>query len=153
MGSGVGVSIGHRKCLTLGVGQEAVERREVAWARGDSEGVVLREAVSLGRTWTPLEMMLSGIYGEKLEPVIATPTHRQRGKLCAQTALGSLLYTERHDISKAHTDWSVKSTFFGDSRSSVLPIGKSDFSNKCNNMNYIISIIRQMPQKHVKPCV
>lgn len=47
--------------LTLGVGQEAVERREVAWARGDSEGVVLREAASLGNTCTPREMMESGI--------------------------------------------------------------------------------------------
>lgn len=47
--------------LTLGVGQEAVERREVAWARGDSEGVVLREAVSRGNTCTPREMMESGI--------------------------------------------------------------------------------------------
>lgn len=47
--------------LTLGVGQEAVERREVAWARGDSEGVVLREAVSLGNTCTPRDMMESGI--------------------------------------------------------------------------------------------
>lgn len=47
--------------LTLGVGQEAVERREVAWARGDSEGVVLREAVSLGNTCTPREIMESGI--------------------------------------------------------------------------------------------
>lgn len=36
--------------LTFGVGQEAVERREVAWARGDSEGVVLSEAVSRGST-------------------------------------------------------------------------------------------------------
>lgn len=36
--------------LTFGVGQEAVERRDVAWARGDSEGVVLREAVSRGST-------------------------------------------------------------------------------------------------------
>lgn len=45
----------HRPCkginvLTFGVGQDAVERREVAWARGDSEGVVLREAVSRGST-------------------------------------------------------------------------------------------------------
>lgn len=47
--------------LTLGVGQEVVERREVAWARGDSEGVVLREAVSLGNTCTPREMIESGI--------------------------------------------------------------------------------------------
>lgn len=47
--------------LTLGVGQEAVERRDVAWARGDSEGVVLREAVSLGKTCTPREIMESGI--------------------------------------------------------------------------------------------
>lgn len=47
--------------LTFGVGQEAVERRDVAWARGDSEGVVLREAVSRGSTWTPREMMESGI--------------------------------------------------------------------------------------------
>lgn len=47
--------------LTLGVGQEAVERREVAWARGDSEGVVLRDAASLGNTCTPREMMESGI--------------------------------------------------------------------------------------------
>lgn len=47
--------------LTLGVGQEAVERRDVAWARGDSEGVVLREAVSLGNTCTPREMIESGI--------------------------------------------------------------------------------------------
>lgn len=47
--------------LTLGVGQEAVERREVAWARGDSEGVVLREAASLGNTCTPREIMESGI--------------------------------------------------------------------------------------------
>ena len=45
----------------MGVGQEAVERREVAWARGDSEGVVLREAVSLGSACTPREMMASGI--------------------------------------------------------------------------------------------
>lgn len=49
------------RVLTLGVGQEAVERREVAWARGDSEGVVLREAVSLGNTCTPREIMESGI--------------------------------------------------------------------------------------------
>lgn len=48
--------------LTLGVGQEAVERREVAWARGDSEGVVLSEAASLGNTCTPREMMESGIW-------------------------------------------------------------------------------------------
>lgn len=47
--------------LTLGVGQEAVERRDVAWARGDSDGVVLREAVSLGNTCTPREIMESGI--------------------------------------------------------------------------------------------
>jgi len=47
--------------LTLGVGQEAVERREVAWARGDSDGVVLREAASLGNTCTPREIMESGI--------------------------------------------------------------------------------------------
>lgn len=47
--------------LTLGVGQEAVERRDVAWARGDSDGVVLREAVSLGNTCTPRELMESGI--------------------------------------------------------------------------------------------
>lgn len=57
---------GFRACLfspvlTLGVGQEAVERREVAWARGDSDGVVLREAVSLGKTCTPRELMESGI--------------------------------------------------------------------------------------------
>lgn len=49
------------RVLTLGVGQEAVERREVAWARGDSDGVVLSEAVSLGNTCTPREMMESGI--------------------------------------------------------------------------------------------
>jgi len=49
------------RVLTLGVGQEAVERRDVAWARGDSEGVVLREAVSLGNTCTPREIMESGI--------------------------------------------------------------------------------------------
>lgn len=47
--------------LTLGVGQEAVERRDVAWARGDSDGVVLREAVSLGITCTPRGVMESGI--------------------------------------------------------------------------------------------
>lgn len=58
---------GNRKwgALTLGVGQEAVERREVAWARGDSDGVVLRDAVSRGRTWTPREMMESGIWNVK----------------------------------------------------------------------------------------
>lgn len=49
------------RVLTLGVGQEAVERRDVAWARGDSDGVVLREAVSLGNTCTPRETMESGI--------------------------------------------------------------------------------------------
>lgn len=49
------------RILTLGVGQEAVERRDVAWARGDSDGVVLRDAVSLGNTCTPREMMESGI--------------------------------------------------------------------------------------------
>lgn len=49
------------RVLTLGVGQEAVERRDVAWARGDSDGVVLSEAVSLGNTCTPREMMESGI--------------------------------------------------------------------------------------------
>lgn len=45
----------------MGVGQEAVERRDVAWARGDSDGVVLRDAVSLGNTCTPREIMESGI--------------------------------------------------------------------------------------------
>lgn len=49
------------RVLTLGVGQEAVERRDVAWARGDSEGVVLREAASLGNTCTPRDIMESGI--------------------------------------------------------------------------------------------
>lgn len=49
------------RVLTLGVGQEAVERRDVAWARGDSDGVVLSEAVSLGNTCTPRDMMESGI--------------------------------------------------------------------------------------------
>lgn len=49
------------RVLTLGVGQEAVERRDVAWARGDSDGVVLREAVSLGNTCTPRGVMESGI--------------------------------------------------------------------------------------------
>lgn len=58
------------RALTLGVGQEAVERREVAWARGDSEGVVLREAVSLGNTCTPREIMESGIWDH-------THTHTQ----------------------------------------------------------------------------
>lgn len=47
--------------LTLGVGQEAVDRREASLPRGDSEGVVLREAVSLGNTCTPREVMESGI--------------------------------------------------------------------------------------------
>lgn len=55
---------GGRLDLTLGVGQEAVDRRD-CWARGDSEGVVLREAVSRGNTWTPREIMESGIYGSK----------------------------------------------------------------------------------------
>ncbi|XP_010774834.1 gephyrin-like [Notothenia coriiceps] len=41
--------------------EEAVERRDVAWARGDSEGVVLSDAVSLGNTCTPREIMESGI--------------------------------------------------------------------------------------------
>lgn len=54
-----------KNILTLGVGQDAVERREVAWARGDSEGVVLREAASLGNTCTPREIMESGIYRHK----------------------------------------------------------------------------------------
>lgn len=48
-----------RDC-TLGVGQEAVEKRD-GCARGDSDGVVLREAVSRGNTCTPREMMESGI--------------------------------------------------------------------------------------------
>lgn len=47
---------------TLGVGHEAVERREVACvARGDSEGVELKEAESRGSTWTPREIIESGI--------------------------------------------------------------------------------------------
>lgn len=49
-----------RWALTLGVGQEAVEKRD-GCARGDSDGVVLREAVSRGNTCTPREMMESGI--------------------------------------------------------------------------------------------
>lgn len=57
--------------LTLGVGQEAVERRE-GWARGDSEGVELREAVSLGNTCTPREIMESGIWDST-----HTDTHTQ----------------------------------------------------------------------------
>lgn len=51
---------------TLGVGQEAVEKRD-GCARGDSDGVVLREAVSRGNTWTPREMMESGICEKKAE--------------------------------------------------------------------------------------
>lgn len=47
--------------LTFGVGQDAVESLEVACARGDSEGVVLSDAVSRGSTCTPREMMESGI--------------------------------------------------------------------------------------------
>lgn len=45
----------------FGVWQDTTERWDVAWERGDSEEVVLREAVSYRSTWT-LEMMESGIW-------------------------------------------------------------------------------------------
>lgn len=75
--------------LTLGVGQEAVERRDVAWARGDSDGVVLSDAVSLGNTCTPREMMESGICASKKKRrtvSLEAAGERLRCKLAPQSA-------------------------------------------------------------------
>lgn len=62
-GSHVSLKLDVCVVLTFGVGQEAVESRDVASARGDSEGVVLRDVVSRGNTCTPREIMASGIWG------------------------------------------------------------------------------------------
>lgn len=68
---------------TLGVGHEAVERREVACvARGDSEGVELKEAESRGSTWTPREIIESGIYNTGTQRVNGRSQSHRTGGYC-----------------------------------------------------------------------